>query len=442
MKKKDQRDLDNGQTGGREKAELNREKFSRLGAKIVCVLAALLVWFYVSGEQSPTYEKTFYSIPVTFDGMASLERQGYTIISGNNATVDVTVSGKRSEVNQMKKDDISVVADLSPVHSPDFYDVKVDAVTTGSASASKISPATVEVYIDRSSQKMVPVVPALVSGGTTDLSIRIDPLVPSFSQIRITGPAEELEKISHAAADVSLDRLIDSSVEYTASLYLVDTSGNRYSNLYVKADKTEVKVTVPVYKYKTVPISVAYVGASAEDMGYGVELSRKTAEIRGNADVVDSVDSIKTEPIDIGRINGEIVLTCKLSVLPGIEIMDEEDSITVDLIPGEGSNVGVTTSNICFINQSASLRVSQESFAVTFEFSGNPTSVSRLTPETVYALADLSAYTKEGTYSVPLTVYYPNDIGMRLVGEYTISVTLVRAGRTVPQPSSSAGNPE
>ncbi len=419
---------DNSKTAAQSKKAPQKKSFGSFWAKVICVLAALLVWFYVSGEQSPTFEKTFYNIAVNYDGMASLEKQGYTIISGNNPTVDVTVSGKRTEVNNIGKDDITASADLSGIYGPGEYTLTLSVATPGNTSSKTVNPESVVVYVDKSSQKEIPVVATVVSGGTTELSIKIEDPVPAYETVRVTGPDEELAEISHAAIDIALEGLVDSSVEYTGQLYLVDKNGNTYSSAYVKTDKTRITVMIPVNKYKTVPVEVAYSGDSADVVGYDTELSLKNVEIRGNADVIDAISSVKTENIDLSKITGNTGITTELAVPPGAQLVDESQStVTVFVSPRTSNNASVITSNIALINIPAGLSARIDEKSKTFSFSGSIGEVSKLTSTNVYAVADLSPYTAAGTYDVKLEVHYDDNLhDIKLIGDYYCKVTLYK----------------
>ncbi len=411
---------------GKQVKERKEKKYGSFGAKIICVLAAMLVWFYASGEQSSTFEKTFYNVEVQYNGLSSLEEQGYTLITGKNAAVDVTVAGKRSEVNNISKSDIIVSTELSSIYAPGEYTLSLVAETPGSTSAKEISPDTVVVYVDKSSQRELQVVPRVTTGGTTELNIKIEELVPAYSTIRVTGPDEELAKISHAAIDVALDRLIDSSVEYTGQIYLVDKNGERYSNTYVKTDKTEIKVTVPVNKYKTVPVEVAYSGATAQELGHEIKLSLESVEIRGNVDIIDGIDSIKTESIDLTNITGNTNIVAELAIPRGAELVGDTDTVTVSVVPHNSNNASITTSNIVLINVPEGFSARLEEKSKTFTFVGSLGAISKLSSKNVYAIADLSAYNSRGTYDVKLSVNYPESTGATLKDEYFCKITIYK----------------
>ena len=404
----------------------DKKKYGSFSAKVICVLAAILVWFYASGEQSSTYEKNFYNVDVQYEGLSSLEAQGYTLITGKNASVDVVVSGKRVDVNSIGKSDVVVSADVSGIYAPGEYTLSLEVELPGGATAKDTTPDTVVVYVDKSAQREIQVVPRITSGGTSEISIKIEELIPAYSTIRVTGPEEELSKISHAAIDIALDRLVDSSVEYTGQIYLVDRNGNTYFNAYVKTDKSEIKVTVPVNKYKTVPLEVAYSGATAGELGHSVKLSKQSVEIRGNVDIIDAIDVIKTESVDITGVTGNTSIVARLAVPPGAEIVGEDDTVTLSIEPASDNTLSITTSNVVLINIPKGFSARLEDDSKTFTFTGNAAGISKLNNKNVYAVADLSAYKGKGTYDVKLSVSYPELSGVMLKDEYFARVTIYK----------------
>lgn len=402
----------------------NTRKTGSFLAKIVCVLAAMVVWFYVSAEQSPTYEKEFYNLDVEYTDIVSLEKQGYTIISGSNAKVDVVVTGKRNEVNSIDKSDIIVSANLSGIYTPEKYTLPLKVEVPGNSSA-KAMPGTIVVYVDKAAQKEIPVEPTIKSGGTADLNTEIE-LVPEFKNIRITGPEEEIAKISHAAIDIKLDGFISSSTKYKGQIYLVDNEGEKYSNAYVKCSRSELEIFINVNKYKTVPIQASFGDDDAEKLGYDVSLSYGSVKVRGNADIVDEIETIYTENIDTTRISGNTSLVAELIVPPGVELVDSNENVIVTIVPHTANNVEITSSNIVLINLDSNLSAKIGEESKTFLFSASLASASKLSGENIYAIADMSAFNKAGTYDVKLKVVYPDLDDVNLKGDYYCKVILTK----------------
>lgn len=390
--------------------------------KILCFAAALLVWFYVYGEQSTAYENT-YSVPISFESLSTLNSKGYSLINGMDSTVNVKLSGTRSKINGTTTKEITVICDLSQIHSSGEYTVPLTCNSPGGTSVISLEPSAVSIYVDKSDSKSVDVKAEIKSGGTTDLSVKIEQLVPSVESVKVTGPKEALDRISHAAVDIYLAGFIDNTVEWTGELYLVDVNGARYSNPYVKIDVTSVKVMVEVNKYKKVPIKVVYSGADAAELGYDVALSVQSVEIRGNRDIVDKIDFIETEPVDLSEVSSKTTLSVPLIPEAGVEFTDgigkNAKVVNLTVTPISNSTKKITTKNIVVINVPNGMKATPAEASVTVELSGIRDSIAKLTPENVYAVADLVYCEGEGQYRVDLDIKYPDGIeGIKVEGDY------------------------
>ena len=88
-------------------------------SKIVYALLSLLIsfglWVYVITVVTPESEQTFYNIPVVFSNEAILNDNGLMVLSEQDPTVTVKLKGNRSDLNNLKNSDITVLADLSKV---------------------------------------------------------------------------------------------------------------------------------------------------------------------------------------------------------------------------------------------------------------------------------------------------------------------------------------
>ena len=112
-----------------ENVPLKTSRARSIIVKILCVLGALFTWLYVMSNDSPNYDRTFNSVPVSIVGASDLENNtGMTIMSGQGHVVDVTVTGIKSDVVNLGVEDIVAYVDVSSLKKADKYglNVKVD----------------------------------------------------------------------------------------------------------------------------------------------------------------------------------------------------------------------------------------------------------------------------------------------------------------------------
>ena len=94
--------------------KLDRQRILTFTVMLGAFVLAILLWFYVLGYDSPNFEKRFAGIDVSVSGAAELkEKNGFAVLSEFSFTVDVTVAGKKTDVNRLSSDDINAYIDIS-----------------------------------------------------------------------------------------------------------------------------------------------------------------------------------------------------------------------------------------------------------------------------------------------------------------------------------------
>lgn len=387
--------------------------FSSFFAKIVCVLAAVIVWFYVSGEQSITYEKEFQGVEIKYN-MGTLGEKGYSIISGKNTTVNVKVAGTRRDVNNIKAEDIVASVDLSAINTAGEYPVEIDVTAPGNTTVKNVYPYELKLYIDTPTKKAFKVDINAHNVATSDPTIKIRRYILSVDQVWVTGPEEEVNKIAGARVDVDFsgERIFDSVSRTGVTINLYDSDGKIYTSPYLEMDETYTNVDVIVNKYVTVPIKAKYSGNfTAKDAGYSEVIEPSEVSIKGTPETVSGITYIETAEIDADEISAErFEKEVTLSFPAGVEADGiAPKSVSVNLERTNGRRA-VTTANIVLINKSDKLEYTVDEESVKVIFSGNLSDIENLNEKNVYMIADLSGITREGVYEdVKLR---PNLFGM------------------------------
>lgn len=83
------------------------------------IICAVICWFYVDLTVEPDIYVKVRNIPVSYEGLDELERKGLMIENGKDATVTLKLSGQRSVISQLNRNNVTVVVDAaSQVTSP------------------------------------------------------------------------------------------------------------------------------------------------------------------------------------------------------------------------------------------------------------------------------------------------------------------------------------
>ena len=395
-------------------------------AKIGCVAVAFFIWLYVMGTESPTYERTFSSIPVEI-----VNESGLSLLSGDGAYTDITVRGKRSLLNRFSADDFRAYAELNKEEngSAGQYRVSIQYTLPGGVELESSSTSSVTVYLDNTTSMQVPV--RVVIGdymleegyelGTSDITTDI-------STVRVTGPESLLENIDYAKVEVSPGR-VTRTVTCSGVPVLIDSSGETLKNNYVKMQTDRVTVTVPVYKYRLMELSASGRYGYFNSSNSSITLDPPAIRIKGEADSVDAASF--NYVIDEKQIFEDGTYNVKITLPEGVESADGVDTVAITV-----KNIGMLTKKVMvtdiLVNNPNGLEYEMltESLGVTVRCPASL--ISNMTPDNIRAVVDLSGQQeREGNLLLPAVIeisYYGRN--SYELGSYSVSIKITGKNST------------
>ncbi|MCX7615261.1 MAG: hypothetical protein N2Z65_05865, partial [Clostridiales bacterium] len=93
--------------------------------KALCLLAAVLLWFYVVSVQNPEKSTEINNISVNLIGEDQLvAKYGLAVVEGNHPTISLKITGRREKIAQVTPDKIVVSANLETINSPGVYAIQ------------------------------------------------------------------------------------------------------------------------------------------------------------------------------------------------------------------------------------------------------------------------------------------------------------------------------
>jgi len=136
-----------------------KNKFPLMLLALAC---AVLVWLYDVTVVNPNDSVTFSGVPVVFENEEALRMQGLMVTSGNDITVSLKISGRRSELKKLTRGNIQLGADLSQIGEAGqhelSYTVRYPAnVSSGDLQIDNRSPAYVSVMVEHYIRRAVEV---------------------------------------------------------------------------------------------------------------------------------------------------------------------------------------------------------------------------------------------------------------------------------------------
>lgn len=413
------------QAGGASEAA-NKEK-NKIGLipKLLCVVAAFILWMYVAGDQ--TYETTFENVPVTMDGEESITESGLEAMSNREAVTTVTVRGKRSQLNALTAEDLSPHVSLRGITSSQLYMLPIKINTPQGVSTVSISPESLSVYIDRMKLETIPLTAEIVSGGVKDTSVNDISVKLDVNEVTVEGPSEIVSNISGAVVELDLGEVITSSVDISGTIHLVDASGVEIVNDYLNVTPSTVNAHIPVYYSKAVRVFPDFSDVDSE--GYTCEIVPQLVTIKSeNSELLDGIDRVMTTPINLVSGSGGTSMY-ELVIPDGVILDSDDDRVEVKISNNTGKTI--TVKNVVFVNTADTLKVSDDSKNASLDVRliGSSTALSSQKESDYYVLVDLEGYAAPGNYEVPVKVVpISGGTEVEIDGEYTMSVTLERNG--------------
>ena len=90
----------------------------KIGSVLLSLACAFGLWLYVITTVSPGSTDTYYNIPIVWEGESVLNENGLMVTAVSSNTVNLRLSGNRSDLIKLNSSNIVLTADLSGIYEP------------------------------------------------------------------------------------------------------------------------------------------------------------------------------------------------------------------------------------------------------------------------------------------------------------------------------------
>ncbi len=308
---------------------------------VFSIIAAFIFWLVITVNQTETRTTTFANITINFgieDSFAG--QQGLEIVSEDYIkAANVTVDGPNHIVSSLKANDILVNADLSQVTKPGEYNIQLvakSATVTGGFTFVEVSPKTIKLTFDYIDTKDFEVVAKADDITAADGLIKDTPMlnyVGDSKKITLKGPRSSISIVDRVEVIVSQKEKITSSQTYDADLVIYDESGNVLDNKLFEVPVDELKVTVPIYKEKTVSVVPVFTGEPYSGAGVARvdAISITKVVVQGAPEVIDALEFVELSAIDYATVSSGAVYEMPLNLPGGVKCVSTVDKVKVTI---------------------------------------------------------------------------------------------------------------
>jgi YbbR domain-containing protein len=293
--------------------------------KIVAVFLAVVLWLNAS-DQDISYRQQVVEVPLEVRGLSiSL------VASELPKSVNVRVEGELGVVDRLRTNQFSAFVRLDS-YEAGTHRVPVEVTIPTGVRLINITPSSVAVTLTEMGTKQLPVV-ASVRGGAAPGFRVLNPVIEP-AEVIVSGPEDILKGLRSAVVRIELNNVSQNYVR------VLPVTLNSDADLEVSIKPNTVKVTIPVVaenQSKTVPVEAVIQGTPPEGVEVGtVQVEPKQVEISGAPDVIDSITSIKTRPVDLTGREDSFTENARLEISESVQVLGRtEVSVTVELIKKE-----------------------------------------------------------------------------------------------------------
>lgn len=420
-----------------------------LGLKILSVLVSFFLWLLVVNYDDPVISSTYSGIVVEIVNQEALTDQGkvYEILN-NSDTISVTVTGPRSVISSLSKENIHAVADMRDLTLMDTLGIQLSTNKNFSQLDSiRSDRVSVELQIEDRKEVHYPIVVS-VNGSPAEGYI-VGDISTNQNTVRVSGPESIVSSISRAECVVNvMGRTSD--ITTSAEIKLYDANNELVEHQNLQMNIGIINISIPILATKEVPINFGYTGIPAE--GYFVEEPLQgnvtTIVLAGKQNYLENIDVLEIPEAAINVTDRNQSFTENINIarfLPeGVQFADNNFngivSVSVELYRMINREFNISVNNLVILNLPAGLHAEilldygdDESVNGTLNVAteGISDAYAGVTGASIRGTIDFAQYLRdtgapeltEGIHHVPVTFILPENIQIAETVYVDVNVT-------------------
>lgn len=409
----------------------NRIRNSHVFFALLAIMAAIVCWLYVDLAQMPDANMTIKSIPVSFIGTESLEENNLLILD-DEPTIDIVVSGPRSVITKLNRDNIIITASASSIDEAGVYSLDCtitlpSSITSSSANPVRVasrSATAVDVTVVEMVSKTIPIYAEFTGTVADNRFYDEDSFVLQQKELEIRGEESVVNSVSYAKVVLSETNLTDTWTGWL-DIILCDQEGEVIEPENLTTEVDSISVAFYVECTKEIPLTVTLAaggGATEDDAEYTITPS--TITVSGQEVVLDSLDSIDLGTVDLSQVVTTAEYDFDIVLPSGVSSMDDITSATVEVSVSGLEIQRIVTSNIQLINAPEGHTYRFDSLEVRVR--GKAEDFDLLMNNDIQVTLDLSEIEPvDGTtITLPAEVEIIGISELGILGSYSVDVTI------------------
>ena len=394
--------------------------------KFFSFILAVLLWIIVVTFFSTDARTTIKNVPVNVEYNATYQGFDLEIIEISQQTVDVTVTGPRSVIGNLTKEDIIVYPQFSNVRAAGKYDLALNAVKTSTIMEYQIeslSTYQVTAKFDSVISKTFPV-EIDISNISVPNEYMVDKIYATPDSVTITGPEKSVSIISRVVATVKGQEISQTEV-LDAVLTMYDETDTPIDSTHFTYDQQGFTVTVPILKEITIPVKVEYINIpdGFDVTTLDVNFSHDTIRVAVPTRVADTMTAFVAGYIDLKTLAFDTPYVFDLTTQTGYRFLDDVKAISASISADDVTRKNVSVTEIKVLNQgNHKVEVLTEVIS-NVEVVGKASVVEKLTDDSFVAEIDMTKVSlAHGQQTVQVEIIIPSTHEAYVRGTYYATI--------------------
>ncbi len=398
--------------------------------KILCFVAAFVMWIYVMQTESPEFQDVIASVPVVIENKAGLQSTSGLSVYGNTQNmVNVNLKGKKSAIDKLSAEDLYAYVDVSQIKESGLHALAVHVNAPDGISVVTPEPSTISIYADETDVKSLSVSGKLENFVLTS-PYELGEIKLEYDSITVTGPKNKLQSLSGAQVAINMQDKTSSFVS-KCPISLVDINGEKIDMTYLTPSATELNVTVPIYVSKEIPVVTSFKYGLFNSNAVRVTVNPSTITVKGDESKFSDVSSIIDEIVIDEKAITDSTYTMDVMVKASNDVIiadtDKEVKVTVELDPSLKTKQ-FTISNIETKGAPTDLEYEVLDKTATVTLRGYAKDLSEIKTSDISLVVDLSGFDTDskGTISIVAGVDIDAELSNTVfeVGSYPIQIKI------------------
>ncbi len=345
------------------------------------------------------------------------------VITGIPETFDITLIGSKADLYIAEQSsNHNVKLDLTNIKEAGTYKVDVEYDSNGLSSIEySVNPSQVKIVVYDKESKNQTLSYNIINQDLLDSTLEVSNVELNLDQVVISGADFQLEKVATVQALIDVDNLTK-----------VEAGTQTLENLPLRAyDKEGNVVDVEINKKENVTAKVTLTSSSREvnlnfvpenDVPFGnaissYSFSQETITVYGSAETLDQLEQNGIDiKVDVSKLTSNYEADVEIPKPVGVKKMSV-NKVKVKVEVTQSSDPITMTLRVDALNTPDGFianALAVDDAEVLVDVTGAYNVIRSLKESEVQAYVDLSGYTKEGTYDVPIKIR-PTSSNARLV---------------------------